>query len=299
NGKAVNFQPLVKGYAKVSKVWTKGDVVELNLPMPARRVISHGAVKDNAGRMAIERGPLVYCLEGADHPDRRVLDLALPADAPLAPEPRAGLLGGVTVLLGKGLSSRRTETGGIATAPVDVTAIPYNVWCHRGPNEMTVWVPTAPETARPIPLPSLASKAKVTASFCHDHDSPNSANDGIEPKSSNDPGVPRMTWWDHRGTKEWIQYEWPGPVKTGGVEVYWFDDTGRGQCRVPAAWRLSYLDGETWKPVAAKGAFGTAKDKFNAVAFGAVATTALRIEADLGDKTSGGILEWRVNPAAP
>lgn len=299
NGKAVDFQPLDKGYAKVSKAWTKGDVVELRLPMPARRAISHEAVKDNAGRMAIERGPIVYCLEGADHPDRRVLDLALPADTTLAPEHRADLLGGITVLRGRGLSARRTEDGGIETAPVDVTAIPYNVWCHRGPNEMVVWVPTSLEAARPIPLPSLASKAKVTASFCHDNDSPNSANDGIEPKNSNDHGIPRMTWWDHRGTKEWIQYEWPEPVKVAGVEVYWFDDTGRGQCRVPASWRLSYRDGETWKPGAMKGEPGVAKDRFNVLELEPVSTTALRIDVDLGDKVSGGILEWRVRPARP
>lgn len=299
NGNAMDIQPLENGYAKVSKVWKKGDVVELNLPMPVRRVISHEAVKDNAGRMSIERGPIVYCLEGADHPDGRVLDISLPADAALVPEHFPALLGGVTALRGKGLSSRRTEGGGIATAPVDVTAIPYNVWCHRGPNEMTVWVPTSPETARPVPLPSLASKAKATASFCHDNDSLMSASDGVEPKNSNDHGIPRMTWWDHRGTKEWIQYEWPEPVKVAGVEIYWFDDTGRGQCRVPKAWRLSYRDGGAWKPVAAKGEFGVARDKFNAVKFDAVATTALRIDVDLDDKVSGGILEWRVNPAAP
>jgi len=299
NGKAVDFQPLESGYAKVSKVWKKGDVVELNLPMPVRRVISHEAVKDNAGRMSIERGPVVYCLEGADHPDRRVLDISLPVDAALAPEHVPALLGGVTALRGKGLSSRRTESGGVTTAPVDVTAIPYNVWCHRGPNEMVVWVPTAPETARPIPLPSLASKAKATASFCHDNDSLDSASDGIDPKNSNDHGIPRMTWWDHRGTKEWIQYEWAEPVKVAGVEVYWFDDTGRGQCRVPKSWRLSTRDGAAWKPVAAQGGFGVARDKFNAVAFEPVSTTALRIDVELGDKVSGGILEWRVHPAAP
>jgi len=299
NGKAVDFQPLENGYAKVSKVWKKGDVVELNPPMPVRRVISHEAVKDNAGRMSIERGPVVYCLEGADHPDRRVLDISLPVDAALAPEHVPALLGGVTALRGKGLSSRRTESGGVTTAPVDVTAIPYNVWCHRGPNEMVVWVPTAPETARPIPLPSLASKAKATASFCHDNDSLDSASDGIDPKNSNDHGIPRMTWWDHRGTKEWIQYEWAEPVKVAGVEVYWFDDTGRGQCRVPKSWRLSTRDGAAWKPVAAQGGFGVARDKFNAVAFEPVSTTALRIDVELGDKVSGGILEWRVHPAAP
>ena len=299
NGQAVNFQPLENGYAKVSKVWTKGDVIELNLPMPVRRVVAHPAVQADAGRMAVERGPVVYCLEGADHPDGHVLDIALPADAALVPEFRDDLFGGVTVLHGRGVSARRTAGGGVEAVPVDVTAIPYHVWCHRGPNEMAVWIPTAPETARPVPLPTLAAKAEVTASFCHSNDSLESVRDGIEPKNSIDHDIPRMTWWNHRGTKEWIQYAWPAPVKARGVEVYWFDDTGRGQCRVPAAWRLSARDGDAWKPVAAKGGAGTAKDRFNRLEFEPVSTIALRIDVDLADQASGGILEWRVVPAIP
>ena len=81
-----------------------------------------------------------------------------------------------------------------------------------------------------------------------------------------------------------------------GASVYWFDDTGIGQCRVPAEWRLLYLDGDQWKPVKLKGgaSYGTALDKFNEVQFEPVATRELKLEVKLKPNVSGGILEWAV-----
>jgi hypothetical protein len=119
-------------------------------------------------------------------------------------------------------------------------------------------------------------------------------NDGIEPANSNDQGIPRFTWWDHRGTKEWVQYNYDKPRKVSGVAVYWFDDTGSGSCRVPKSWQLLYRDGEAWKPVKAKGEFGVKRDTYNRVDFEPVSATGLRIEVELQPEVSGGILEWKV-----
>ena len=80
-----------------------------------------------------------------------------------------------------------------------------------------------------------------------------------------------------------------------GAAVYWFDDTGRGQCRVPKSWQLLYQDGDTWQPVSTTGSFGTAKDRFNELEFNPVKTTALRLQVELQPQCSGGILEWRVD----
>ncbi|MGQ9823298.1 MAG: hypothetical protein ACUVQK_15705, partial [Thermogutta sp.] len=100
---------------------------------------------------------------------------------------------------------------------------------------------------------------------------------------------------DHRGTTEWAEYRWATPVKLSAAEVYWFDDepTG-GRCRVPASWRLLYLDGGEWRPVRTDDEFGLQKDAFNRVRFSPVETTGLRLEVRLRDDFSGGILEWRV-----
>ena len=143
----VNGEPFAanphNGYARIKRVWQGGDVIELDLPMPVRRVIAHSKLKANAGRVALVRGPLVYCVEAVDH-DGRVHDLVLPDEARLITESRPDLLGGITVIRAAGSAARRTtkETpGGAATEPADLVAIPYYAWNHRGAGEMTVWLP--------------------------------------------------------------------------------------------------------------------------------------------------------------
>jgi hypothetical protein len=61
-------------------------------------------------------------------------------------------------------------------------------------------------------------------------------------------------WWPEKGTTEWVAYELAAPASVSEVEVYWLDDTGSGECRLTASWRVLYKDGEEWKPVEAKGA---------------------------------------------
>jgi DUF1680 family protein len=123
---AVNGTPVAlsidRGYARVRRRWRKGDAVTLVLPMPVERVVAHDGVTDDAGRAAIQRGPLIYAFEGVDN-GGRVLDRRLPLDAPLAHAFRADLLGGVEVVTGGGL-----------------TAIPYYAWNNRGKGEMVVWM---------------------------------------------------------------------------------------------------------------------------------------------------------------
>jgi hypothetical protein len=98
------------------------------------------------------------------------------------------------------------------------------------------------------------------------------------------------------GTVEWVQYDFAKPREVSSAEVYWFDDTGRGACRVPQSWRLLYKDGDAWKPVEGASEYGVKADQFNKVTFTAVKTTGLRLEAQLQKDFSGGILEWRVGP---
>jgi len=97
-----------------------------------------------------------------------------------------------------------------------------------------------------------------------------------------------------RGTTEWIEYAFPQPAAVSECEVYWFDDTGRGQVRVPASWRLLYKDGAEWKPVEVRGSFGVAPDQYNKVAFQPVTTTGLRLQVTMQPNWSAGIQEWTV-----
>ncbi|MCK4660869.1 MAG: glycoside hydrolase family 127 protein [Phycisphaerae bacterium] len=291
NGEAVPSK-MKDGYAILRRKWKSGDTVELNLPMPVRRVLCHENVHENRGHVALERGPIVYCIEGADH-DGKVLNIALPDDAVLYSEQRPDLLGGLTIIRGKGKAVRGNENGRPVFEEIELTTIPYYAWCHRGANEMTVWMPRSPED---IPLPPLAAAFKTSASHCWRNDTVSALNDGTLPTSSGDQGIPRMTWWDHKGASEWVQYDFPKPIKVTAVEVYWFDDTGRGHCRMPQSWRLLYRDGGVWKPVKNPGGYGVEKDRFNKTMFDAIHTDAVRLEVQLRPGFSGGVLEWRVNP---
>jgi hypothetical protein len=141
----VNGQPvkpeIVKGFAVLQRTWKAGDAIELDLPMPVRRVLAHDKVEADAGRVALERGPVVYCAEAVDN-GGRVFNLVLPDDARLEARHRPELLGGVTVVTGRALALHATDDGrSVATREQDFLAVPYYAWAHRGEGEMAVWLP--------------------------------------------------------------------------------------------------------------------------------------------------------------
>jgi DUF1680 family protein len=139
-------------YARLERAWRPGDIVRLRLPMPVRRVACHPYVAENAGRVALFRGPLLYCLEGVDQPGVELRDVVLPAGAAFQPEFLPELLGGVVVLRGvaeavppdAGWAGRlyrpAEEEQQPAGQPVPITAIPYYAWANRGANPMQVWL---------------------------------------------------------------------------------------------------------------------------------------------------------------
>ncbi|TYP78923.1 hypothetical protein BCM02_10138 [Paenibacillus methanolicus] len=151
NGEPVNLEDIaVKGYAKLYRVWKEGDQIELELPMPVEKVRAHPKVRENAGRMALQRGPIVYCVEQADNGEN-LRDLRIPADAEWAWRYDEKLLDGVVLLTGEGLRSNEDDTSDnwlYRTAPntyhpVRMTAIPYYAWANREPGEMLVWLQEA------------------------------------------------------------------------------------------------------------------------------------------------------------
>jgi DUF1680 family protein len=133
---------LTDGYAVISRRWAPGDTVTLTLPMPVRRVVADERVEADRGKVAIERGPLVYAAEGVDN-NNSVRDLVIPRTAKFDIERRPELLGGVTVL--KSTASDRKG----ASRPLML--IPYYAWSHRGVGKMAVWF--SRETARPAMQP--------------------------------------------------------------------------------------------------------------------------------------------------
>ena len=140
-----------------------------------------------------------------------------------------------------------------------------------------------------------ASAFKASASHCFEGDTLEALQDGLQPANSNDHDIPRFTWWDHRGTREWVQLDFPQAKQVSSVKVYWFDDTGQGECRLPASWRLLYRDGNDWKEIASPPEAPVIADKWNALSFRPITARALRIEANLRPGFSGGLLGWKVN----
>ncbi len=304
----VNGQPAagletVRGYAHLGRTWRKGDVVELSLPMPVQRIAAHPKVEADVGRVALQRGPVLYCLEGVDN-QGHVRNLVLPPGTALRAEHRAECLGGVTVVAGEALALRRApwpttlylpsgEVPGVAK--IGFTAIPYFANANREPGEMLVWIAETPVKADPLPAPTVASRARPSASHTNAGDSLAALNDQVEPTASDDKKVPRFTWWDHRGTREWVQYDLDKPTKVSAVEVYWWDERRiKAHCRVPQSWRLLYRAGGEWKAVATTATATADMDKFNRLTFSPVQTDGLRIEVQLQPGWSGGILEWKV-----
>jgi DUF1680 family protein len=132
---------LERGYARIKRTWKKGDVIDLLLSMPVRRVVANASVKADAGRIALQRGPIVFCAEGIDN-GGKALNLALSDRAAFRAEFRPALLNGVVVLRGKARAGNSSEGGKISSPKErDFLAIPYYAWANRGAGEMEVWFP--------------------------------------------------------------------------------------------------------------------------------------------------------------
>jgi Uncharacterized protein conserved in bacteria len=141
----VNGQPvaytMVNGYASINRTWKKNDQLEVLLPMEVRRVVAHVKVKDDHGKVALQRGPLIYCAEWVDN-NGRASNIILPANANLTASYRSDLLNGVTVLTGQAPVIKINQNQ-VSTVQQPITAIPYYAWANRGKGEMTVWFPDA------------------------------------------------------------------------------------------------------------------------------------------------------------
>jgi DUF1680 family protein len=140
NGKPVNYQ-MQNGYAVINRKWKKGDKVEMDLPMNVQRVVATDKLAEDAGKIALQRGPIMYCAEWKDN-DGKAANIIIPPNTIFTPAYEANLLNGVTVLKGD-VKTVQVDAGGqnINTVNKTMTAIPYYSWANRGKGEMTVWFP--------------------------------------------------------------------------------------------------------------------------------------------------------------
>lgn len=140
NGADVGYK-IEKGYAVLDREWKKGDRIKFELPMDVLRVIANSNIKENINRVALQRGPLIYCVEHADN-NGKALNMILTDKANFSTVHRDGLLGGV-VTIDANASVVETSSNGdsVNTIVKNITAIPYYSWANRGKGEMQVWIP--------------------------------------------------------------------------------------------------------------------------------------------------------------
>jgi hypothetical protein len=330
NGKALEARSRAPGFLVVNRTWADGDTLTLRLPMR----VSVRTWAKNKDAVSVNYGPLSFALDiqekwqrygnNAQWPEWEVLPdsdwnygLVLnDADAaksfelvrkpgplaaqPFTPEAVPVELKAKARKISAWQADHLNVVGLLQPSPAKtdepvetITLIPMGAARLR--ISMFPTVGTGADAHEwTAPAKPRSSAYKASASHCNGSDTVEALGDGLEPANSNDHNVPRFTWWDHRGTREWVQYDFGRPKKISSVEVYWFDDTGAGQCRVPQSWRVLFKDGDVWKPVVATGDFGTKPDTFNQTAFAPVETAALRLDVQLQTNFSGGILEWRV-----
>ena len=297
------FYPENHDYYTLNRSWKKGDVIELNFPMEVRRIVANDNAEDDRGKVALERGPIVFCLEGSDQADKNVFNKYILNKAAVSARYDANLLNGVMVL--EGPAKEIGQDGEVKD--VMFRAIPYSTWNNRGNEQMEVWIANNPSAALATPQPTIASKAQV---FCNrgpiQNDAPETApvdswaggtNDQWEPRRSSDTSKPYHYWWLKKGTTEAITYQFDQPYEVSNVQVYWLDfDHYDGNFRIPESWTLYYKDDQgKWQEVKDHSPYTVRKDCYNSVSFAPVKTTGLKILAKLQKGESGGILEWKVN----
>lgn len=298
----VNGQPLrpdANGYLNLGNGWKAGDTVTLDFPMTARRVLSHPNVAETFGMAAFARGPVIYCAEAADNAIP-FQGLGVPMNAPVtAKKVKDKDLGTFAELRVQAQVSEAVEWSGKlfqsapTPKPVDLRLIPYAYWDNRTPGSMRVWFSPNPE---PAPLRGLERDAKVTLSFVSGYCQPNGVKDGFRPPTSNPNSPQQMHFWPHKGGEETVEYSWSEPRDIRRARVFWFDDTGRGEVKVPKAWRMEAWVGGHWQPVQLSGSstYGLKLDVWNEIKFAPVRAQRVRLVLSQQPEWASGIHEWQL-----
>jgi hypothetical protein len=152
NGKPIGSEPGPGKYARISRTWSSGDVIALDVPLPVQLIEANPQVEETRNQVAVQRGPIVYCLESPDLPPGvKCSEVAIPSNIQWKPVYKKEFLGGVTVLEGEALVVKEGDWIGRLYRPIlrdepyvaRIRLIPYYAWSNRGSSEMTVWLPLA------------------------------------------------------------------------------------------------------------------------------------------------------------
>ena len=269
NGKKVS-SGLKKGFATIKRQWKGGDIVRLELPMPLRYNVSSDKVEANHDRIAITRGPLVFCVEQADNGAGKVQRFFMPQLADLEDTRvefiRSGILKGIPRLSVGGM-----EIVGDATKKTMIKLIPYYAWNNRGDESMIVWLPRNEQVATKGMKSNLLTKSQygeILASHTYKEDDVAAIIDGQWPKISADQKLPRWTSRPYKNRRGDISIDFPDTKKLRSVSVFWYEDEDGQEVRLPRDWWVEYRasDGQ-WQrmPKYVTDFYGLKENTFNMV----------------------------------
>jgi len=254
------------GYARITRIWKAGDVVDFDFPMPVQKIRCDTRVTANKGRIAFQRGPIVYSFEQIDN-RTPLAQLILDSGDSFLPFWKADLCDGLFAIRG--------SNGAVA--------VPNFARLNRGAGKATVWMV---EDAAKAGL-HKGVFAKTSVSYNRKEMSLLAVND-IEVTNSN------FDFWPHLATKEWIRYDFKEDTDVAKCAIVWFDDKAqKGNCRYPAAWTLHALQRDgSWMPLTESRIPVT--NGWDEVSFAPVRTRALRLDVQLPSGFSAGVREWKV-----
>ena len=292
NDKIVVTQTDEMGYVTISREWHIDDKIEITFDMEPRIVKAGPKVSADLGRVAVERGPIVYCAEFADNLGYDVRSIILNQLPKFSLNKKVITeTFSVPQLVTDAQVLQFNNRGELQSRSVQLNLIPYYAWNHRGQGSMTVWLPQELRATTPVMPPTLASRSAVNASY--KSYSVFAINDRLVPKDQEDYNLAHYEF-DKKGGMQYIEYTLPKADAIKSCTVYWFEDKDSG-VRVPKSWRILYkaYDG-SWHPVAGANHYTCYKGVANTVQFNAVITPAVRLEVFQQDDAKAGLFEFEV-----
>lgn len=292
NGKELKAD-LENGYFVINRSWKAGDKISVHFDMEPRVVRANGNVAADKGRVAIEKGPILYCAEWPDN-QADVLSVLINQEPQFTDGKVTIANTTVPTLTTDAQTLNFSTTGKLQASDEKLVLIPYYAWAHRGNGKMTVWIPQDLNATTPALPASIASESKIGASAKR-LPALTAINDRLVPADGNDRSVPYTHWWPAKNTTEWLSYDFKQAETVSTSTVYWFDDSPWGGCRVPKSWKLYYkTESGEWAEVKNPTEYGTGKGMANIVNFDPVKTTAMKLEIVQPEEFSCGVFEWSV-----
>ena len=276
------------GFVTLNKKWQPNDTIELNLPMEINRVIANENVKADLGKVALQRGPVVYCLEWPENGNYLVDNFLLNDDSQLSTQYEENLLNGVSTITGT-VNNYLYNENELQKVKKNFTAIPYYAWAHRGKGEMTVWINRDEKFVKPVNSITLIEQSKIAGTSENNIDA---INDKVFPGNSDNPKY--FVFNAKTDAEQWIKIDFPDTAEVSFVEIFWVSDLESENIKLPYSWKIQYDINSNWGDVYPTEHYTILKDQFSQVAFETVKTGSLKILINKLENSAAGIYEIRI-----